>query len=92
MHNNSPDWSDQDLKRLQDMFNDGYEDEQIAAELNRSLYAVGRRRRMMGLHRSRSCGVRCKFEIHDAMEEYLPKWWVDILKKRWLEQQAYTKR
>lgn len=76
-------WEAKDKEKLKDLYYEGYTDEEIAEVLGRTKKAISRVRAELKL-KARSRGNK-EFVIHDAMGDYLPKWWKDILKKRWEE-------
>ncbi len=80
-------WSEEEIQTLRDMHSKGCDDEQIAQRLGRSVHAVTLKRCALNLPKHKKERVKmCHFEIHDAMADYLPKWWVNELKRRWREQ------
>lgn len=85
-------WSNEDTQTLIDMHRDGYDDEDIAQRLGRSAGAVTVKRCALHLPKIKREKHREKFEIHDAMADYLPKWWVNELKRRWREEQRVSTR
>lgn len=76
-------WTAKEREKVRDMFYEGYTDAEIAEALKRTEGAVVRQRCMLKL--KKTARPRHTFYIHDAMAEYFPKWYKELLFKRWQE-------
>lgn len=76
-------WSAAEKEKVKDMFLEGYSDEEIAEQLHRTVGAVVGMRSLLKLKKSKQ--VKRDFVLHDAMGDYLPKWYVDLKRKQWNE-------
>jgi hypothetical protein len=76
-------WEPAEKEKLRDLFFEGYTDDEIAEMLERTPGAVAGMRGLLKLRKSKQ-GKR-DFVLHDAMGEYLPKWYVDLKRKQWNE-------
>ena len=82
--NGSFNWSEEELRRLQELYHENYTDAEIAEKIGRTHKAVQSRRCAMMLPKKR---LGEKMEIADAMEDYYPRWYRQKLEKEWIEKQ-----
>lgn len=76
-------WEPSEKEKLRDLFFEGYTDEEIAEQLHRIVGAVAGMRSLLKLKKNKQ-GKR-DFVLHDAMGDYLPKWYVDLKRRQWNE-------
>lgn len=86
-------WNDEELAKLRQLFEQGYEDYAIAQEIGneRTEQAVKQKRHQLNLVRVRTIWAKDTFAINDAIAEYYPKWYKEYLYKQWLQQQTSSR-
>lgn len=77
-------WTPAEKERVRDLYNEGYDDEEIAEMIGRTATATMNIRCRLGLKKRRKPSKR--FVLKGADSEYYPKFYVEILEKRWREQ------
>lgn len=78
-------WTAAEVEKLKDLFNEGYSDAEIGEQLGRTGNSVAVKRYYLKLHKAYQ--PRKEFRIHDAMADYYPTWYKNLLKQQWQEQQ-----